>query len=103
MDTPAEDSIQRKFHGAAADWLGAAEARQPFGRLLKTDEVARTIAFLCSDESGMMTGSIIDLDQSVLGAYDDPPQPAGRIDAGQGRGRTRIAGRDQRMSCSSIQ
>ena len=32
------------------------------------DEVARAIAFLASDESGMMTGAVVDFDQSVLGA-----------------------------------
>ncbi|MCY4411662.1 MAG: SDR family oxidoreductase [Caldilineaceae bacterium] len=68
MDSPAEDFIQRKFHSDGEDWLEAAEREQPFGRLLKTDEVARAIAFLASDESGMMTGTIIDFDQSVRGA-----------------------------------
>jgi len=70
MDTPAEDAIQRSHHGADDDWLAAAEATRPFGRLLKVDEVARAIAFLASDESGMMTGSVVDFDQSVLGAGD---------------------------------
>ena len=81
MDTPAEDAVQRRFHDAPADWLAAAEAGQPFGRLLKTREVAKAIAFLCSEESGMMTGSVIDFDQSVAGAYDAPPQPGRRLDA----------------------
>ncbi|MHA1571408.1 MAG: short-chain dehydrogenase, partial [Alphaproteobacteria bacterium] len=45
-------------------------------RLLKPSEVARAIAFLAADESGMMTGSIIDFDQSVLGTYDGPAHPA---------------------------
>ena len=67
MDSPSEDFIQRKFHSDGEDWLEAAESEQPFGRLLKTDEVARAIAFLASDESGMMTGTIIDFDQSVRG------------------------------------
>ena len=67
MDSPAEDFIQRTFHSDGEDWLEKAEAEQPFGRLLKTDEVARAIAFLASDESGMMTGSLIDFDQSVRG------------------------------------
>jgi NAD(P)-dependent dehydrogenase (short-subunit alcohol dehydrogenase family) len=51
----------------------------PFDRLLEPREVARAIAFLCSDESGMMTGSIIDFDQSVLGSYEETPQPAARL------------------------
>ena len=29
-----------------------------------------------SDESGLMTGSMIDFDQSIWGAYDGSPQPA---------------------------
>ena len=79
MDTPGEHRIQKEFHGAADDWLEQAEQRLPFGRLLKPAEVARAIAFLCSEESGMMTGSIVDFDQSVLGCYDAPPQPAQRL------------------------
>ncbi len=75
-DTPGEHQIQTNFHGADDGWLAEAERRQPFGRLIKPDEVARAIAFLASDESGLMTGSIVDFDQSVLGAYEAPPQPA---------------------------
>jgi NAD(P)-dependent dehydrogenase (short-subunit alcohol dehydrogenase family) len=76
MDTPAEDSIQRQFHGAADDWLERAEASMPFGRLLKPPEVAQAVAFLASDDSGMMTGALIDFDQSVTGGGDQPiPSP----------------------------
>jgi NAD(P)-dependent dehydrogenase (short-subunit alcohol dehydrogenase family) len=77
MDTPTEDAIQRRYHGAGDGWLEQAEARQPFGRLLKADEVARGICFLLSDESGMMTGACLDFDQSVVGAGSGPkPSPA---------------------------
>ena len=76
MDTPGEDRIQKEYHNGSDNWLEEAEKNQPFGRLLKTDEVARGIAFLCSEESGMMTGSIIDFDQSVLGCYEEPPHPS---------------------------
>lgn len=72
MDTEAEDVVQRRFHGAADGWLELAEAGQPMGRLIKPGEVAKVIAFLLSDESGMMTGTIIDYDQSVQGAGDAP-------------------------------
>jgi len=75
MDTPAEDKIQREFHNADPNWLKTAEADQPFGRLLKTDEVARAVIFLASADSGMMTGSVVDFDQSVLGCYESPPHP----------------------------
>lgn len=76
MDTPGEDRIQKTYHGADDSWLAPAEKSQPFGRLIKPDEVARAIAFLASDESGLMTGSLVDFDQSVLGAYEAAPQPA---------------------------
>ena len=72
MDTETEDAVQRRFHGATDGWLAAAEAGQPTGRLIKPAEVARSIVFLLSDESGMMTGTIIDYDQSVQGAGDAP-------------------------------
>ena len=75
MDTPAEDVVQRRFHGAGDDWLQLAEAQQPFGRLIKPTEAARTLCFLLSDESGLMTGATIDFDQSVLGAGDSPKPP----------------------------
>jgi NAD(P)-dependent dehydrogenase (short-subunit alcohol dehydrogenase family) len=79
MNTPGEDAIQKREHGAEEGWLDAAKAKQPFGRLLETTEVAKAIAFLASDESGMMTGSLVDFDQSVLGCYDAPPQPGRRL------------------------
>ena len=68
MDTPGEDAIQRRFHTDGKDWLEDAEAAMPFGQLIKTDEVAAAIAFLASGESGVMTGSVVDYDQSVIGA-----------------------------------
>jgi NAD(P)-dependent dehydrogenase (short-subunit alcohol dehydrogenase family) len=72
MDTEAEDAIQRRFHGATDGWLERAEAEQPMGRLIKPHEVARVVAFYLSDESGMLTGTIVDYDQSVQGAGDAP-------------------------------
>jgi len=72
MDTPGENVIQRKYHDAGGDWLKNAEAEMPFGRLFKPEEVARAVAFLASEESGMMTGSIVDFDQSVQGAGGQP-------------------------------
>ncbi|MDJ0770193.1 MAG: SDR family oxidoreductase [Ilumatobacter sp.] len=75
MDTPGEDAIQRKYHDGGDDWLERAEADRPFGRLIKPDELARTLAFVLSDEAGMMTGSIIDYDQTVLGAGNWPLPP----------------------------
>jgi NAD(P)-dependent dehydrogenase (short-subunit alcohol dehydrogenase family) len=72
MDTAAEDAVQRRFHGASDGWLETAEAGQPMGRLIKPPEVAELIVYLLSDRSGMMTGNIIDYDQSIQGAGDAP-------------------------------
>ena len=72
MDTPGENIIQHKYHDADDNWLANAESGMPFGRLLKPEEVARAVTFLASDESGMMTGSIVDFDQSVQGAGPQP-------------------------------
>jgi NAD(P)-dependent dehydrogenase (short-subunit alcohol dehydrogenase family) len=74
MDTPGEDRIMKTYHDAEEGWLKKAEAARPFGRLLKPDEVARATAFLASEESGMMTGSIVDFDQQVLGTGNSIPE-----------------------------
>jgi NAD(P)-dependent dehydrogenase (short-subunit alcohol dehydrogenase family) len=75
MDTPGEDRIMKTYHDAEPGWLAKAEAGRPFGRLLKPAEVARAVAYLSSAESGLMTGSIIDFDQQVLGAGNSPADP----------------------------
>ncbi len=75
-DTPWEHNIQTTYHTDDPNWLKNAEAELPFGRLIKSDEAARAIAWMASSESGMMTGSLIDFDQSVLGAGDvSRPKP----------------------------
>jgi NAD(P)-dependent dehydrogenase (short-subunit alcohol dehydrogenase family) len=79
MDTPGEDRIMRLYHAAQDGWKEKAEAGLPFRRMLKVGEVARAVAYLASDESGLMTGSIIDFDQSILGCYEAAPQPAARV------------------------
>ena len=84
MDTPAEDVTQRTFDGATDGWLERAEAGMPFGRLIKPSEIARTVLHLATSESGMMTGAVVEWDQTVLGAGDSvfpgpelgPPGPA---------------------------
>ncbi len=74
-DTPGESITQKNFHKAKENWVEETEKKLPFKKLTKPIDVARGLAFLCSDESSMMTGSIIDFDQTVHGwhsysAYD---------------------------------
>jgi NAD(P)-dependent dehydrogenase (short-subunit alcohol dehydrogenase family) len=68
-DTPGEHVIQKR-DGNPADWLEKAEPKQPFGRLIRTSDVATLAVYLLSDAAEMMTGSLIDFDQNVMGAYD---------------------------------
>jgi len=79
VDTPGEHVTLKRFHGAADNWLEEAERGRPFGRLMKPDEVARAVAYLASDESGLMTGAIIDFDQVVIGPNESvgPRTPQG--------------------------
>ena len=79
MDTESEDRTQRIYDGAPDNWLEIAEASRPWGRLVKPWEVANAVAFCLSDESGMMTGNLIDVDQTVRGAGDLPLPELGQI------------------------
>jgi NAD(P)-dependent dehydrogenase (short-subunit alcohol dehydrogenase family) len=65
VDTPGEDAVRRGYHKGGDDWLKEAEAGRPFGRLVKSDELARAIAYLASDESGLLNGAVIDFDQGA--------------------------------------
>jgi len=68
--TEGEDATQRAFHGAGDDWLAEASAKLPMGRLGRPDEIADFVVLLLSDRSGVVTGSVIDWDQNVLGGLD---------------------------------
>jgi NAD(P)-dependent dehydrogenase (short-subunit alcohol dehydrogenase family) len=68
-DTPAEHLVQRA-EGQPEDWLVKAEAKLPFGRLVQTRDVANLCLFLLGTASGVMTGALVDFDQTVMGALD---------------------------------
>jgi NAD(P)-dependent dehydrogenase (short-subunit alcohol dehydrogenase family) len=75
MSTPGEDRIMKTYHDAKDGWLEDVVKSRPFGRLIDPKEVARACAYLCSEESGLMTGSNIDFDQMVVGTGDPPLEP----------------------------
>jgi NAD(P)-dependent dehydrogenase (short-subunit alcohol dehydrogenase family) len=68
--TEGEDVIQRLFHGAGDDWRDKAAKELPMGKLGQVEEIADFVVFLLSDRSGVVTGSVIDWDQNVIGAVD---------------------------------
>ncbi|MBQ0851814.1 SDR family oxidoreductase [Streptomyces sp. NPDC057621] len=69
-DTEGEDATQRAFHDAGDDWREKAAAGLPMGRLGQVDEIADFVVLLLSDRSGVVTGSVIDWDQTVFGGLD---------------------------------
>ena len=69
-ETEGEDAIQREFHGAGDDWRERAAAELPMGRLGRPADAAALIVLLLSERSGVVTGSVIDWDQQVLGGSD---------------------------------
>src|SRR6056297_972737 len=65
--TDGEEVVQRTAHGAEDGWLEEASAKLPMGKLGQPAEIADFIVYLLSDRSGVVTGSIIDWDQIVVG------------------------------------
>jgi NAD(P)-dependent dehydrogenase (short-subunit alcohol dehydrogenase family) len=64
--------------GGDPDWEAKAAAALPFGRLVDPNEAARAVNFLVSDDAGLMTGAIVNFDQSVWGAVaEGMPVPNG--------------------------
>jgi len=74
-DTPGEHAIRTGYHREDDDWCARAETAQPFGRLIKPAELARTLAFVLSDEAGLMTGAVIEYDQHVIGVPTSAAAP----------------------------
>jgi len=68
--TEGEDEIQRAAHDATDGWEERASAQLPMGKMGQPDEIADFFVFLLSARSGVVTGSIIDWDQNVIGALD---------------------------------
>lgn len=81
MASDHERQIQLQESGDP-DWEAKAREALPFGRLLDPAEVARAVLWMASDDSGMMTGAVIQFDQSVWGGYDgQAPAPAVKLEA----------------------
>lgn len=65
--TEGEDRV-KKEEGKGAAWLEQAIATRPFGRLLTPHDVAVAAAYFASDDSALVTGTVMDLEQYPVGA-----------------------------------
>ena len=66
--TEGEHGVQTGT-GQSSDWLAEADASRPLGRLLRPGDIAPMVTYLLSDAAEMVTGSVIDFDQTVHGPY----------------------------------
>ena len=79
MNSDQERALQEAETGDPG-FIDKVAATLPFGRLLEPAEVARAVLWMASDDSGMMTGSVVNFDQSVWGGYDgQAPAPAEKL------------------------
>jgi NAD(P)-dependent dehydrogenase (short-subunit alcohol dehydrogenase family) len=64
--TDGENVVQASV-GQPGNWLEDADASAPLGRLLRPEDIAPMVTYLLSDAAQMVTGSVMDFDQTVLG------------------------------------
>jgi NAD(P)-dependent dehydrogenase (short-subunit alcohol dehydrogenase family) len=58
----------KKLEGHGDEWLEEAIATRPFGRLLSPQDIALAAAYFASDDSALVTGTVMDLEQYPVGA-----------------------------------
>lgn len=66
--TEGEDKVKREVEKKGDHWLEEAIKTRPFGRLLLPRDVAYAVGYFASDESAVITGTIMDLEQHPVGA-----------------------------------
>ena len=69
-ESEGESQTQQQFHQADDGWDAAAAKKVPMGKLGQPDEIAEIVVLLLSPRSGVVTGSVIDWDQIVIGGHD---------------------------------
>jgi NAD(P)-dependent dehydrogenase (short-subunit alcohol dehydrogenase family) len=65
--TEGEQRVKTVEEGLGPDWLDAAVATRPFGRLLSPQDIASAAAYFAGDDSAVITGSVLDLEQFPIG------------------------------------
>lgn len=64
--TEGEEAVQRA-DGKGPDWYQEACATRPFRRLLLPADIAHAAAYFASDDSAVISGAVVDLEQFPLG------------------------------------
>jgi NAD(P)-dependent dehydrogenase (short-subunit alcohol dehydrogenase family) len=67
--TEGEDAVQRS-DGKGPDWYQDACGTRPFGRLLLPADIAMAAAYFASDDSAVVSGAVIDVEQFPLGGLE---------------------------------
>jgi NAD(P)-dependent dehydrogenase (short-subunit alcohol dehydrogenase family) len=65
--TEGERRVKR-LEGHGDEWLDEAIATRPWGRLLSPRDIALAAAYFASDDSALVTGTVMDLEQYPVGA-----------------------------------
>jgi NAD(P)-dependent dehydrogenase (short-subunit alcohol dehydrogenase family) len=65
--TEGEHAVKR-LEGHGEEWVEEAVATRPFGRLLLPEDVALAAAYFATDDSALVTGTVMDLEQYPVGA-----------------------------------
>lgn len=66
--TPNEHRVKVEEEGKGENWLEEAVKTRPWGRLLLPRDVGMAALYFASDESELVTGSILDVEQYPVGA-----------------------------------
>ena len=69
-ESEGETQTQQQFHQADDGWASEAAKKVPMGKLGQPGEFAEMVVLLLSPRSGVVTGSVIDWDQIVIGGHD---------------------------------
>jgi NAD(P)-dependent dehydrogenase (short-subunit alcohol dehydrogenase family) len=67
-NTPNEHRVKTVEEKQGEDWLEKAIKTRPWGRLLLPRDIAMAALYFASDESELITGSVLDMEQHPVGA-----------------------------------
>jgi NAD(P)-dependent dehydrogenase (short-subunit alcohol dehydrogenase family) len=66
--TEGEERVKREEEHLPASWIDDAARTRPFGRILLPQDIAHAAAYFASDDSALISGSVLDLEQFAIGA-----------------------------------